>query len=734
MPKLLVRFSTHQKCFTTRDGGLLLPEEGVVRWFKTPEGYLAEGQYHAEDQERYRKENARRYRGRELTFICDPALARDMLEEHLKGHVPSEEACLENWPALLAGLLKLFASDYDDASGLEKLLERIWNREDFLEFLSWSEDLDFSGMRVAEILEKEKELRQEQTRCISYSRLKGEFGFTDKLIAELLPEPLLVKNPHYASAAPMKLFRIRQVEKAMETEAYKEAFEKRSVRLKKRVQAEAERRKKEAEKEKAAALERKLLQKEWREVLETSRPQDYYPKARAMERHFIIHAGPTNSGKTHEALRRFEAAENGAYLAPLRLLACEIAERTNSHGIACSMLTGEEQQLVEGASHISSTVEMADLNERYEVAVIDECQLIGDSFRGGAWTQAIMGLCADEIHLCTAPYALKTLSELIEQCGDSWEVINHERLVPLQDCGKVAFHQIQPGDALIVFSRRSVYEYAARLKAQGFKVSILYGALPYDVKQHEAETFASGVSEVLVATDCVGMGMNLPIRRVLFAETEKYDGVWMRPLKAEEVQQIAGRAGRFGQYEVGYCGSLSDGFRLGTLLKEPGHTGRPVLSWPGLLGRLNGPFSEKIRFWQSLKFPGFATCSCSEVIAKAELLETKTKLKQSEIQAYASIPFRWRNEWLQEYWFDCAGRGAKRPDAFPYHAFDEMERIEMEHEAWDIYYHFCRLQGNEEEQRRSLQEKRNLSRRAMEELERRFLHPPRKKNAKKKKI
>lgn len=111
MPKLLVRFSTRQKCFSTRDGGLLLPEEGVIRWFKTPEGYLAEGEYHAEDQGRYRKENARRYRGKELTFICDPALVREMLEERLKAYVPSEEACLENWPALLTGLLKLFTSD-----------------------------------------------------------------------------------------------------------------------------------------------------------------------------------------------------------------------------------------------------------------------------------------------------------------------------------------------------------------------------------------------------------------------------------------------------------------------------------------------------------------------------------------------------------------------------------------------------------------------------------------------
>ena len=118
-------------------------------------------------------------------------------------------------------------------------------------------------------------------------------------------------------------------------------------------------------------------------------------------------------------------------MGPLRLLAFEIQENLKAAGIKCSMVTGEERKIVVGASHISSTVEMLNLKEYYDVAVIDECQMISDKWRGGHWVKAILGVLSEEVHLCTAPEALDLLKSLIELCGDSYEVIEHKRTVPL---------------------------------------------------------------------------------------------------------------------------------------------------------------------------------------------------------------------------------------------------------------------------------------------------------------
>jgi ATP-dependent RNA helicase SUPV3L1/SUV3 len=108
------------------------------------------------------------------------------------------------------------------------------------------------------------------------------------------------------------------------------------------------------------------------------KPHTWFPKARRLKRRIICHCGPTNSGKTHEALRALEEAKTGLYCGPLRLFAWEIHERLNNAGVKCSLWTGQEVKEVEGAKHASCTVEKADLSAFYDCAVIDECQLIGD--------------------------------------------------------------------------------------------------------------------------------------------------------------------------------------------------------------------------------------------------------------------------------------------------------------------------------------------------------------------
>ena len=283
-------------------------------------------------------------------------------------------------------------------------------------------------------------------------------------------------------------------------------------------------------------------------------PMEAYPLARTMVRRFVVHVGPTNSGKTHDALEALAAAASGAYLGPLRLLAYEQFEALNRMGCVCSLLTGEESVELAGAHHVSSTVEMANFYEPVDVAVIDEAQMIADASRGYHWTAAILGMPAKEVHVCCAPHAEHVASELVSLCEDTLTVVRQERLVPLKPY-RSAFRvpeDVRAGDALVVFSRKSVHAVASQIASAGLTPSLVYGALPHDVRHEEARRFDEGETDVVVATDAIGMGMNLPIRRVVFVEQSKFDGRDVRVLKPEEVQQIAGRAGRFGRYDVGY--------------------------------------------------------------------------------------------------------------------------------------------------------------------------------------
>lgn len=151
-------------------------------------------------------------------------------------------------------------------------------------------------------------------------------------------------------------------------------------------------------------------------------PSELFPDARSMKRKIIMHVGPTNSGKTHAALKAFSESQAAVYLGPLRLLAQEVYERMNKAGTACNLLTGEERKESDGVSRWSCTVEMAPLNRPLEVAVIDEIQMIADRDRGWAWTFALLGLQAKEIHVCGEPSAVDLVKNIAKITGDSVEV------------------------------------------------------------------------------------------------------------------------------------------------------------------------------------------------------------------------------------------------------------------------------------------------------------------------
>lgn len=286
-------------------------------------------------------------------------------------------------------------------------------------------------------------------------------------------------------------------------------------------------------------------------------PGEEYPEARRYQRQFFLHLGDTNTGKTHQALQRLKEAESGIYLAPLRILALENFERLNREGVPCDLVTGEEAFRVPGARHLCCTVEKAALGCRYGVAVIDEVQLTADPQRGDAWTRVILGLQCPEIHLCGAALARDQLIGMIERCGDAWKLKTYTRQVPLRVLRRpVKLTEPEPGDAYVAFSKHRVLALAQHFRRQGVSASVIYGDLPPEVRRTQYNSFISGENPVLVATDAIGMGVNLPIRRVIFAAVEKFDGETVRTLTGQEVKQIAGRAGRIGIFDVGYVGAL----------------------------------------------------------------------------------------------------------------------------------------------------------------------------------
>ncbi len=344
------------------------------------------------------------------------------------------------------------------------------------------------------------------------------------------------------------------------------------------------------------ALNRQIVE------LVPARPEMEFPGAREMNRHFILHVGPTNSGKTYHALERLKDAASGVYLGPLRLLALEVYERMKEYGTPCTMLTGQECIEEPGSRITASTIEMLDIDKEYEIAVIDEVQMVADELRGHSWTRAILGVRAKEIHLCMSPAAEDVVKHLIELGNGTYEVCRYERKTPLELQDKpITFpDDVQDGDALIVFSKKAVLNVAGRLESQGIAASVIYGSLPPEIRRRQMHLFNSGKTKVVVSTDAIGMGLNLPVRRIVFMEIEKYDGNTTRALDISEIKQIAGRAGRYGLYESGYVTAM-DEQKLRFLQRQWNNEELPIarvsLGFPQVLLTMDAPLDVVLQLW-----------------------------------------------------------------------------------------------------------------------------------------
>ncbi|KAJ2836786.1 RNA helicase [Coemansia erecta] len=304
-----------------------------------------------------------------------------------------------------------------------------------------------------------------------------------------------------------------------------------------------------------------------REITDLRFPHEWTLGARTMKRRIIMHVGPTNSGKTYHALERLKNCKSGVYCSPLRLLAHEVYMRMMAAGVSCGLLTGEDRrypdytlQDVKPVGYTSTgtpitqvtscTIEMLPV-KLFDVAVIDEIQMISDKQRGWAWTSALLSLRARELHLCGEPSAVPLVKRICEMMDEEVEVREYSRLGELEVSSRSlegSWKNIRAGDCVVVFSRAEIYGIKNTIeKKTGMRCAVIYGSLPPESRVKQAALFNDPNSDydVLVASDAVGMGINLSINRVVFTTLEKFDGESVRPISVSQTRQIGGRAGRF---------------------------------------------------------------------------------------------------------------------------------------------------------------------------------------------
>ncbi len=280
-----------------------------------------------------------------------------------------------------------------------------------------------------------------------------------------------------------------------------------------------------------------------------------FPLARSMNRKLKFFVGPTNSGKTYNAMSELKKANSGLYLAPLRLLALEGYEDLKQNNIEATLITGEEQIIDEDAAHVCSTIEMLDFNLDVDTAIIDEVQMLDDEDRGWAWVNAIIGCPAKTVIMTGSVNALDAVTKIAAYLGEELEVVKHKRKTPLKVMARhTSLEHLEAGTALIAFSRSDVLKLKQKLQKK-YRVSVIYGNLSPEVRRDEARRFREKQSDILIATDAISMGLNLPIKNILFTTDTKFDGVSRRKLSVNEIVQIAGRAGRYGHHEVGFLGA-----------------------------------------------------------------------------------------------------------------------------------------------------------------------------------
>jgi ATP-dependent RNA helicase SUPV3L1/SUV3 len=349
-------------------------------------------------------------------------------------------------------------------------------------------------------------------------------------------------------------------------------------------------------------------------------------------------------------MSELQKADCGLYLAPLRLLALEGHEHLKQHNIASSLITGEEQIINEDAAHICSTIEMIDFNMDVDVAVIDEVQMLDDIDRGWAWVNAIIGTPAQKIIMTGSVNALDAVKKIAHYLDEELEVVRFKRKNPLIVMDKpTSLKQLEKGTALIAFSRKNVLMFKQRLQKY-HKVSVIYGNLSPEVRREEAKRFREGQSDILIATDAIAMGLNLPIKTIIFTTCEKFDGVERRVITPNELIQISGRAGRYGHHEKGFIGAMTQKSlsQVQELFQTPVKTIKPPFKVKASSEQIQAiashlqtqSLTKVLKFFKdNMSFSGpFVASNIGSMIEASKIVDAKFNLKLNDKYMLAQAP------------------------------------------------------------------------------------------------
>ena len=254
--------------------------------------------------------------------------------------------------------------------------------------------------------------------------------------------------------------------------------------------------------------------------------------------------GPTNTGKTFLAIETMLAFDSGMIGFPLRLLAREvydkIIKKVSLDKVA--LITGEEKIIPANAKYFLCTVESMPINKNLDFVGIDEIQMCADHERGHIFTDRLLNLRGEKL---TMLMGSSTIKNIINKLGEDTEFMNRDRLSKLSFVGHKKISRINRKTAIIAFSTEEVYAIAELVRRQKGGAAIVMGSLSPKTRNAQVELYQSGDVDFLVATDAIGMGINMDLENVFFSNLKKFDGKKLRRLNLSEIGQIAGRAGRY---------------------------------------------------------------------------------------------------------------------------------------------------------------------------------------------